>query len=130
MTDRILLPLLVSDEEARAQLMPHLRDLPALRVLATAPIYEAIMAMHDAGETIDFNALHARLEPVFQDRLGAIVLDAGAATIEDGLACLDALRKEDRESVRRELKMRIKNAEREGKIAEALELIRLLNELS
>jgi DNA primase len=129
MTDRILLPLLVGDEESRAQLMPHLRDLPALRVLATAPIYEALMAMHDAGQPIDFNTVHARLEPAFQNRLAHIVLDASTATIEDGLACLEALRKEDRETIRRDLKTRIKNAEREGRLAEALDLIKILNEL-
>jgi DNA primase len=129
MTDRILLPLLVGDEEARAQLMPHLHELPALRVLATAPIYEALMAMQDAGQPIDFNTVHARLEPAFQDRLAHIVLDASAATIEDGLACLEALRKEDRETIRRDLKTRIKNAERAGRIGEALDLIKLLNEL-
>jgi len=130
MTDRILLPLLVIDEAARAQLMPHLQDLPALRALTTAPIYETIIAMHEAGEPIDFNALHDHLEPFFQSRLGAIVLDAGLATIEDGVACLEALRKEDRESIRRDLKTRIKNAERAGKMAEALEFMKFLSELS
>jgi DNA primase len=125
-TDRILLPLLVGDEDARAQLIGQLRDLPALRVLDTAPIYEALIVMHDAAEFIDFNALHARLEPAFQDRLGAIVLDAGVATLEDGIACIEALRRVDRESVRRDLKTRIRALEREGRIAEALELYKLL----
>jgi hypothetical protein len=87
------------------------------------------MAMQDAGQPIDFNTVHARLEPAFQDRLAHIVLDASAATIEDGLACLEALRKEDRETIRRDLKTRIKNAERAGRIGEALDLIKLLNEL-
>ncbi len=53
-TDRILLPLLVNDAEARAQLVDHLRDLPALRQLTTAPIFETLIAMHDAGETDQF----------------------------------------------------------------------------
>src|SRR5579862_6823553 len=54
-TDRILLPLLVNDGDARAQLIDHLRDLPALRQLGTAPIFDALFTMHDAGETINFN---------------------------------------------------------------------------
>ena len=80
--------------------------------------------MHDAGETISFNTLHARVHPsALQDILAAIVLDSGAggaATLEDGLACVEALRREDRETMLRELKSRIKSAEREGRIGEAL----------
>ncbi len=68
-TDRILLPLLVNDGDARAQLIDPLRDLPALRQLTTAPIFEALFAMHDAGETISFNTLHAtRVIPSLQER--------------------------------------------------------------
>ena len=78
-TDRILLPLLVNDAEARAQLVDHLRDLPALRQLTTAPIFETLIAMHDAGETISFNTLHERLHPSLQESLAAVVLDSGAA---------------------------------------------------
>jgi DNA primase len=128
-TDRILLPLLVADEEARALLIPQLRDLPALQGLATAAIFQALIAMHDAEEPVDFNALHARLEPALQNRLASIVLDAGQTTHADGLACIDKLRRDDRDSVLRDLKARIKTAEREGRIAEALELYKLLNKL-
>ncbi len=40
-TDRILLPLLVNDSEARAQLIDRLRDIPALKQMSTGPIYKA-----------------------------------------------------------------------------------------
>ena len=129
-TDRILLPLLVSNPEAARELIPQLRDLPALGALDTASIFQAIIAMHDGGEEIDFNALHARLEPAFQNRLAAIVLDAGQTTLADGIACLEKLRRDHREAAVRELKARIKTAEREGRIAEALELYKQLNNLS
>ncbi len=130
-TDRILLPLLVNDSEARAQLIDQLRDLPALRQLSTAPIFEALLTLYDAGETISFNTLHARIHPSLQDTLAAIILDAGAgggATIEDGIACVEALRREDREAILRELKGRIKSAEREGRLAEALALMQQLSQ--
>ena len=132
-TDRILLPLLVNDSDARAQLMAQLRDLPALRQLSTAPIYEALSAMHEAGETINFNTLHARIPPSLQDNLAAIILDAGpgcGAAIEDGLACVEALRREDRAAVLSELKSRIKSAEREGRLAEALALMQQLSQFA
>jgi DNA primase len=128
-TDRILLPLLVNDGQAREQLIEHLRDLPALKLLNTAPIYEILITMHDAGEMVDFNTLHARIPPSLQENFSAIVLDSGSgeATLEDGLACVEALQREARESIRRNLKVRIKSAEREGRMNEALELIRELS---
>jgi DNA primase len=131
-TDRILLPLLVNDGDARARLIDHLRDLPALRQLTTAPIFEILIMMHDAGETVNFNTLHERLHPSLQESLAAVVLDSGAggATLEDGLACIEALRRTNRESVMQELKTRIKSAEREGRINDAMELARELSEIS
>ncbi len=87
--------------------------------------------MHDAREAIDFNSLHQRLAPAEQDRLASIVLDAANAdtTLEDGLACIDAFRREERESIRGELKARIRLAEREGRIPEAIELMGQLEHL-
>src|ERR1019366_8355894 len=108
-TDRILLPLLVNDNEARMELIDKLRDLPALKPLGTAPIFEALFTMHDAGETVNFNTLHARIHPSLQDILATIVLDTGSGgegTLENGLACVEALRRDDRETILRELKSR------------------------
>ena len=105
-TDRILLPLLLRDEEARAELVERLRDVSALRQLNTAPIYQTLIAMHDAGETISFNTLHARIPAALQETLAAIVLDSTAgdqATIENGLACVERLQREDRDAKIRDL---------------------------
>lgn len=127
--DQILLPLLVTDEEARGQLIDELRDLPALRQLSTAPIFEALFAMHDAGETINFNSLHARITESLQEAFAAIVLDGrveGVVTLENGVACVEKLRREDREARLRDLKSRIQTAEREGRVSEAMDLMKLL----
>jgi len=125
-TDRILLPLLVTDAEARGELIDPLRGLAELRQLNTAPIYETLIAMHDAGETISFNTLHTRVPEALQETLAAIVLDSRAgdqATIENGLACVRKMQKEDREARLRDLDHRIQAAEREGKMPEALALM-------
>jgi DNA primase len=132
-TDRILLPLLLADSEARQQLLVPLKQVPAVRMLPTAPIFEAMFLMHDAGETISFNTLHARVPESMQDMLAALLLDAGSgseATLEDGLACVEALRRDDRETALRELKTRIKSAEREGRMSEALALMQQLSQLA
>jgi hypothetical protein len=89
--------------------------------------------MHDAGETISFNTLHARVHPSLQNTFAAIVLDTascGESTLEDGLACVEALRRNNRETMVRELKVRIKSAEREGRIAEALALMQQLSQFA
>jgi DNA primase len=133
-TDRILLPLLVGENGARNELVEGLRGISALRHGPAAAIYEVLIAMHDAGENISFNSLHERLGASDQNRLASIVLDAagtGAATaLEDGLACIGALRKEEREAARRELKVQIKQAEREGRMQEALRLMQQLGDFA
>jgi DNA primase len=124
-TDRILLPLLLANPEARPTLIEGLRGIGAVRQAVTAPIYDILTTMHDAGEPIGFVSLHERLTPADQERLASIVLDTDSArlTLEDGLACIDAVRREERESIRRELKARIKLAEREGRMEDALQLM-------
>ena len=132
-TDRILLPLLLVQPEAREQLLGQLKTLPAVRQLSTAPIFEAMFSMHEAGETISFNTLHPRVSEKMQDVLAALLLDSGSgteATIEDGIACLEALRRDDRESALRDLKTRIKSAEREGRFNEALALMQQLSQMA
>ena len=98
-TDRILLPLLVNDGEARAQLVEHLRELPALRQLITAPIFDILITMHDAGETVSFNTLHERLTPSRCRRaFAAVLLDSlppWAQRWKMGLACVAALRRSE-----------------------------------
>jgi hypothetical protein len=125
------LPLLLADPEARRQLIAPLSQLPSVRQLSTAPIFETMFVMHEAGETISFNTLHARVSEQMQDVLAALLLDAGSgteSTVEDGIACVEALRREDRESALRDLKNRIKSAEREGRFAEALALMQQLSQ--
>ncbi len=127
-TDRILLPLLLSDEEARPQLVAALRDMAAPRLGVTGPLYEAIIAMHEAGAAVNFVAVHERLAPGLQKLLEEVVLkdDMTVASLEDGLACIDAWRRESQGSATRDLKTRIRQAEREGKFDEALRLMQEL----
>jgi hypothetical protein len=130
-TDRILLSLLLANAEARPQLIEGLRGIASVREAVTATIYEKLISMHDAGEAIGFNSLHERLMAADQERLASIVLDAETTHIalEDGLACIEAVRREDSERARQELKARVKVAEREGRISEALELMQQLSVL-
>jgi DNA primase len=124
-TDRILLPLLILNDDARPKLIAALRDLPARRPGPIGDIYEAIMAMHEAGEPINFVALHERLGSAHQKLLSAIVLEAATSgsTVEDGLACIAAWRQESHGEAQRDLKTQIREAEREGRFEDALRLM-------
>ena len=127
-TDRILLPLLLGDEEARPQLVAALREMAGPRFGTTGPLYETIMAMHDAGESITFVNVHERLTGSQQALLQSIVLEAAnsGTTLEDGLACIAAWKRETQVEVRRDLKAQIRQAEREGRFEDALRLMKEL----
>lgn len=128
-TDRILLPLLIGDAEARAQMAPHLKTVRALTRLSTAPVYDVILAMEEAGEAVDFHSVRSRIPEAVQARFDAIVLDAPLASIEDGMACIEALRREEKKTARSDLKTRIREAERAGRIEEAIALTHELGAL-
>jgi DNA primase len=128
-TDRTLLPLLLTNDEARAQLIAALRELGAPRLGATGPLYETLIAMHDAGEPVSFVTVHERLPGPLQKLLEDIVLkdDISVASLEDGLACIAAWQREIHGEMQRDLKAQIKQAEREGRFEDAL---RLMTQLS
>lgn len=129
--DRILLPLLLTNEEARVNLVPHLRDLRVIRQFSSAPVYEALFQAHDAGEVVTYNSIHGRLSAAHQEALANVVLEAGAAglTEQDGIACVESLRKEEWEAMRRDLRSRIRTAERNGDMSDALALMQELADL-
>jgi DNA primase len=130
-TDRILMPLLLSGEDARGPLVTALREvaMPASRFGATAPIYETLMTMHETGEAISFVSVHERLGRAQKVLFEAIVLEAANCenTLEDGLACIDAWKRECQHEAQRDLKAQIRQAEREGRFEEALRLMALLS---
>ena len=128
-TDQILLPLLLGNDEARPQLVAALRELGAPRLGATGPLYEILIAMHEAGEPVSFVTVHERLPDALQKLLEDIVLrdDIAVASLEDGLACIAAWQREIHGETQRDLKAQVKQAEREGRFEDAL---RLMTQLS
>ena len=58
------------------------------------------------------------------------MLPATVTALEDGLACIQALRKDEREAARRELKVQIKQAEREGRMQDALRMMQHLGKIN
>jgi len=131
--ERILLNLLITNEEARQELIPRLRSLPAVDRLSMRRIFRALFALTDSGRTVNYSELEARLEDNDREILAAEVLADETAgdsiSLSQGMACLESLEAADREALRADLKARIKEAERAGNMQEALRLYAELNRM-
>jgi len=124
--EKILLNLLLVNAEARRQLTPELRHLPALEQFETRRVFQAIFALEDAGETVSFGAVDARLEENDRELLALVALSGETneevLSLESGQRCLDSLRALHRKAEAAALKARLKQAERTGDLQEALRL--------
>jgi hypothetical protein len=128
----MLLPVLLTEEDGRGELLERLRALKAWRSSAIAAIYESIIAAHEAGDSISFATVHSRISPALQELLTSIVLardQTHPPTLENALSCLEALRRIEIEPRMRDLKLRIQVAEREGRHQEAFGLTDELNRI-
>ena len=124
--ERILLNLFLTNEEARARLIPELRGLAAVERFATRRIFQAMFALYDAAAPFGLAELDARLEESDRSKLASIVLGDETKeedlSLELGVKCLEKLQRETWEARILALKASIKDAERAGKPAEALRL--------
>ena len=124
--ERILLNLFLVNADARSRLLPRLRRMPGLAQFATRRIFEAILALDEAGSPVLFSDLDARLEDNDRALLASTVLtdetDRDAFSLEQGQECLLTLEGSQRDSERAELKVKVKQAERDGNLAEAFRL--------
>jgi DNA primase len=124
--EKILLNLFLSNEEAREQLIPELRSLAAVEQFTTRRIFQALFALHDAGAPFGLAELDARLDEADRSKLASIALSADSQgenySLQVGVACLEKLQRQTLEAQIVVLKASIKEAERAGKITEALRL--------
>ena len=131
--EKCLLQLLISDVDARDQLVPQLKNLPGIERLSTRNVFYQIFALHDAGTDFAFAELDARLEDADRTKLAAFVLADETATevfsLEQGEACVRRLQNEERDSRVASLRVRIKEAEKSGRITEALEMMQEMDRL-
>jgi DNA primase len=124
--ERLLLHALLGSEAARSLTIPELRDLPALDGFVTRNVFKALFAMHSDGAPFRFADLEGRLSDADRDLLSSIVfadeiLEEEKAA-EQALSCLRSLKSQDPRSDAAALRARIKAAEREGNLQEAMRL--------
>jgi DNA primase len=133
-TERLLLHSLLASETARAQVIPELSGLDAVDRFVSRNVFQALFAMHSDGGVFRFSDLEGRLSRADQDLLSSAVfadeiLEEEKAA-EQAMACLRSLKSQDPRSEAAALRTRIKAAERQGDLQEAMRLAQELDRKS
>jgi DNA primase len=130
--ESILLNAIVASTEARAEILPLLAP-DLIADFVTREIFETLRLFEESGTAATFSGLDARLSPASKSLLHSVIaaddIDDEGVSLESARACL---RKLESGALRRridELRGRIKSAEREGRMTEALELMAELGHL-
>jgi DNA primase len=131
--ERLLLNALLISDQARDETIPDLAALSMVERFTTKRVFQTIFAMHSQGP-VRFADLEARLGDADRDLLSAVifadeVLEEEKAP-EQAQACLRSLQSQDPKSEIAALRARIKTAEREGKLDEAIRLAEELDKIA
>jgi hypothetical protein len=130
--ERILLNALLSSDRARAEMLPAL--LPELTdTFVTREIFEGLRQAAGSGGEFSYSALEGRLEgpgkELLRDAVTADESSGEAVSWEQAQACLRRLESDFRKRQVGELRARVKSAEREGRVEEALSWMAELSRL-
>ncbi len=136
--ERLLLNSLLGSEAAREAVIPQLREMIVVERFVTRNVFRALFAIH-MDNTADstgfrFSDLEGRLSEADRDLLSTVlfadeVLEEEKAA-EQALACLRSLKEQDPKSEVAALRARIKAAERDGNLEEAMQLAEQLDRRS
>lgn len=131
--EKILLNLLMSNDEARRELIPRLETLAPLEQFTTRRIFRALFSLEASGGPVTYENLHARLEENDQEILASAVLqdetDETVVSLQLGAECVRSLERSGLRTRVAALKARVKEAERAGNLPEALRLAEELHQL-
>jgi DNA primase len=121
--ERILINAVLTQPGLAATIVPELKEMEIVSTFPSRRVFQAIFALQAGGGTLDFEALHARLEEDDQHLLALAALgDDVEVSEEDFAAAMASVRRSEGEQRRADLKRRIKESERAGNWNEALRL--------
>jgi DNA primase len=127
---RHLIVVLLSNAEGHEQLIEDLAQIETLDRLDMRRILQAIIAVHASGGRVTFDAVAARLEDNDRRILAELLFAEDPAAeefgIEWGRKCIERLRDGDVRQRYMQLKTRINELERAGKLDEAMRLMQEL----
>jgi len=131
--EKFLLRLLMASDEARRELIPQLKHLPALDSLGSRRIFASLIALYEGGAPCGFAELDARLEEDDRTLLAVTILadetNEAEVSLDQGRACIETLKSTGLQAQRSALKLRIRDAERSGNLEEAVRLIGELGQI-
>jgi DNA primase len=122
--ESILLNTTIASVEVRDEILPLLTP-ELIGEFATKEIFETMRGLVDSGAALTFSGIDARLSPALQTLLHSVVVadDIDEGALQAARACVRKLESGAMKRRVDELRARIKSAEREGRMAEALELM-------
>jgi DNA primase len=130
--ERLLLNSLLASEQARAEVLPALREMPVVDRFVTKGVFKALFSLPAEGVPFRLADLEGRLGEADRDLLSAVIfadeaLEEEKAAVQAS-ACLLSLKAQDPKAEVAALRSQIKAAEREGNFAEAMRLSALVVE--
>jgi DNA primase len=121
--ERMLLVAILTDPDLRAEMIGPLRSLQTIETLPSRRIFQAIFALEEAGGRVGFDEVNGRLEEADQNLLAQTVLNEdGGISREEVAAALESMQRSEQQNLRVRLKTRIGEAERAGRLDEAMRL--------
>ncbi len=132
--ERLLLNSLLVSAGARASVIPQLSEMMVVERFATKNVFRALFALHADSTEFRLSDLEGRLSEADRDLLSTVVFADEALeeekAAEQALACLRSLKAQDPKSEVAALRARIKAAERDGNLDEAMRLAEELDRRS
>jgi DNA primase len=124
--EQLLLKALLTNPEAREELLPVLKELTVVQRFQTRGIFEALLRLAEAKPDFTFSDLHERLPEAERTLLATVILadEEGGDTVsyEQALESMRSLTAVEKKSQIGELRTRIREAEKAGNMEEALRL--------
>ncbi|MEZ5361234.1 MAG: hypothetical protein R2748_02555 [Bryobacterales bacterium] len=129
--ERLLVELFLDSAEARAEMLERTAESTSAQRMPGATIFSTMLTVAQSGETFDFSALDARLEPRDRDSMAAIVFDRDRreVSIEEGRQAVGAIERLRWEREYRQVRREIAEAERSGDREKSLTLLQRKVEL-
>jgi DNA primase len=131
--ERLFLNSLLASEQARNEVIPALREMPAVDRFVTKNVFKALFSLHADGAPFRLADLEGRLAEADRDLLSTVIFAdevlGEEKAAEQALACLRSLKAQDPKSEVAALRAQIKAAERDGNLQEAMRLNALVVEL-
>ncbi len=124
--EKIFVNLLLSDHEARREVIPRIKHLSTIQEFRTWPLLRTMIQLQENSEDWGYAELEGRLQESDRGLLASVVFAdslEGQESLRQALAFLPKLERREQEMRQAELKARIRDAEKAGDMERAMQLL-------